>query len=70
MILYSGARRPDIGAAYKAATPYIYGLPKTHKPTVPLRPIIAYHLSPAYRLSKYLSTFLTPLVKNRPHSSP
>ncbi|UYV75853.1 hypothetical protein LAZ67_13001558, partial [Cordylochernes scorpioides] len=49
-------------------TPYIYGLPKIHKPTVPLRPIIAYHLSPAYKLSKYLSSYLTPLVKTRPQS--
>ncbi|UYV81592.1 K02A2.6-like [Cordylochernes scorpioides] len=52
-----------------SSTPYIYGLPKTHKPTIPLRPIIAYHLSPAYKLSKYLSAFLTPLVKTRPQSS-
>ncbi|UYV60978.1 hypothetical protein LAZ67_1002975 [Cordylochernes scorpioides] len=41
-------------------TPYIYGLPKTHKPDIPLRPIIAYHLSPAYKLSKYLTGLLTP----------
>ncbi|UYV72113.1 hypothetical protein LAZ67_9001865 [Cordylochernes scorpioides] len=49
--------------------PYIYGLPKTHKPGIPLRPIIAYHLSPAYKLSKYLSSYLTPLVKASPQSS-
>ncbi|UYV78612.1 hypothetical protein LAZ67_16002141 [Cordylochernes scorpioides] len=49
--------------------PYIYGLPKTHKPGIPLRPIIAYHLSPAYKLSKYLSGYLTPLVKASPQSS-
>ncbi|UYV75735.1 hypothetical protein LAZ67_13001169 [Cordylochernes scorpioides] len=50
-------------------TPYIYGLPKTHKPGIPLRPIIAYHLSPAYKLSKYLTGFLTPWVKASPQSS-
>ncbi|UYV70977.1 hypothetical protein LAZ67_8001303 [Cordylochernes scorpioides] len=43
--------------------PYIYGLPKTHKPSVPLRPIVAYHLSPALPLAKYLSSLLKPLVK-------
>ncbi|UYV71171.1 hypothetical protein LAZ67_8002001 [Cordylochernes scorpioides] len=32
---------------------YIYGIPKVHKPGVPLRPIIAYHQSPAYAVSKY-----------------
>ncbi|UYV77369.1 hypothetical protein LAZ67_15000711 [Cordylochernes scorpioides] len=36
-------------------SPYIYGLPKTHKPTVPLRPIIAYHLSP--RHTNFLNTY-------------
>ncbi|UYV65327.1 hypothetical protein LAZ67_3003959 [Cordylochernes scorpioides] len=50
-------------------TPYIYGLPKTHKPGIPLRPIIAYHLSPAYKLSKYLTGLLTPWVKASPQSS-
>ncbi|UYV76936.1 K02A2.6-like, partial [Cordylochernes scorpioides] len=34
---------------------YIYGLPKIHKPGVPLRPIIAYHLSPAYSVAKFLN---------------
>ncbi|UYV71857.1 IKK1 [Cordylochernes scorpioides] len=34
--------------------PYIYGLPKIHKPSVPLRHIIAYHLSPAIQLSRHL----------------
>ncbi|UYV72623.1 hypothetical protein LAZ67_10000090 [Cordylochernes scorpioides] len=50
---------------------YIYGLPKVHKPSVPLRPIIAYHLSPAYPLAKYLSNYLSPLLNNNrtpPHS--
>ncbi|UYV70934.1 hypothetical protein LAZ67_8001163 [Cordylochernes scorpioides] len=43
--------------------PYIYGLPKTHKPHIPLRPIVAYHLSPALHLAKYLTNLLKPLVK-------
>ncbi|UYV69387.1 ACSF2 [Cordylochernes scorpioides] len=41
----------------------------THKPGIPLRPIIAYHLSPAYKLSKYLTGLLTPWVKASPQSS-
>ncbi|UYV80119.1 hypothetical protein LAZ67_18001759 [Cordylochernes scorpioides] len=50
--------RPEHSSAY------IYGLPKVHKPEVPLRPIIAYHLSPAYPLAKYLSSFLSSLLTN------
>ena len=40
-----------------------YGLPKIHKQDVPLRPIVDYTLSPAYKLSKYLSQILKPLQK-------
>ncbi|UYV68923.1 hypothetical protein LAZ67_6001674 [Cordylochernes scorpioides] len=46
-----------------SSIPYIYGLPKTHKPDIPLRPIVAYNLSPALHLARYLSNFLKPLVK-------
>ncbi|UYV84714.1 hypothetical protein LAZ67_X003178 [Cordylochernes scorpioides] len=49
---------------------YIYGLPKVHKPEVPLRPIIAYHLSPAYPLAKSLSSFLSPLLTNYNNTLP
>ncbi|UYV61761.1 hypothetical protein LAZ67_1006375 [Cordylochernes scorpioides] len=48
--------------------PYIYGLPKTHKPSIPLRPIIAYHLSPASALSRFLTSFFTPLIKRKENS--
>ncbi|UYV77630.1 hypothetical protein LAZ67_15001774 [Cordylochernes scorpioides] len=47
---------------------YIYGLPKIHKPGVPLRPIIAYHLSPAYSVAKFLVNFLSPLMKDHPNT--
>ncbi|UYV77496.1 hypothetical protein LAZ67_15001279 [Cordylochernes scorpioides] len=47
---------------------YIYGLPKIHKPGVPLRPIIAYHLSPAYSVAKFLVSFLSPLMKDHPNT--
>ena len=35
----------------------IYGLPKVHKPDIPLRPIVS-----CYQLSKYLSSILSPPV--------
>ncbi|UYV68421.1 hypothetical protein LAZ67_5004283, partial [Cordylochernes scorpioides] len=46
---------------------YIYGAPKIHKPGVPLRPIIAYHLSPAHTLAKYLAQLLSPIMKINPN---
>ncbi|XP_030849793.1 uncharacterized protein LOC115927720 [Strongylocentrotus purpuratus] len=42
--------------------PRIYGLPKIHKPTVPLRPIVSCIGSFAYNLSKYLAEILSPLT--------
>ena len=41
--------------------PQLYGLPKIHKPDVPLRPIVSFVQSPTYHLSKHLSD-LSPLV--------
>ena len=46
--------------------PLLYGLPKVHKPTVPLRPIVSFVHSPTYQLSKYLARILSPLVGNSP----
>ncbi|UYV69834.1 hypothetical protein LAZ67_7000922, partial [Cordylochernes scorpioides] len=45
--------------------PYIYGLPKLHKEDIPLRPIVAYHLSPAIVVSRFLSSLLSPHVRSR-----
>ena len=42
--------------------PYIYGLPKTHKDGVPLRPIISHCGSFSYKMAKYLADKLSPLV--------
>ena len=36
-------------------TPLLYGLPKVHKPEVPLRPIASFVHSLTYQLSKHLS---------------
>ncbi|UYV73127.1 Transposase [Cordylochernes scorpioides] len=47
---------------------YIYGLPKIHKPSVPLRPIIAYRLSPAFPLAKFISSYLFPLLNSHRQS--
>ena len=52
----------------------IYGLPKIHKPDVPLRPIVSCIGSPTYQLSKYITSLISPLagytsshVKNSRH---
>ncbi|KAJ4426524.1 hypothetical protein ANN_27338 [Periplaneta americana] len=41
--------------------PRLYGLPKIHKPEVPLRPIVDAIGSPMYRLARYLTNLLQPL---------
>lgn len=38
--------------------PKLYCLPKIHKPNVPLRPIVSFVGSPAYKLSKHLANLL------------
>ena len=40
--------------------PRIYGLPKIHKPGIPLRPIVNIIGSPLYDLGKYLAKSLKP----------
>lgn len=42
--------------------PLQYGLPKTHKPGVPLCPIVSFLNSPTYNLSRHLVSILSPLV--------
>lgn len=46
----------------EALPPRLYGLPKVHKPNVPLRPIVSAINSPTYRLAKYLTRLLQPFV--------
>ena len=43
---------------YNSVAPKIYGLPKTHKANVPLRPITSFVGSPTYKTSKYISQIL------------
>jgi len=54
--------------------PKLYGLPKIHKPQVPLRPIVSCIGSPTYQLLKHIAKLITPLsgqtpsfVKNSEH---
>ena len=42
--------------------PRIYGLPKIHKPSTPLRPIVSCIKSPTYYLSKYIASVISPLA--------
>ena len=42
--------------------PKIYGLPKIHKESVPLRPIVSCIGSPSYKLSKHITSIISPLV--------
>ena len=42
--------------------PHIYGLPKIHKKDVPLRPIVSNINCPKYKLSKWLTKELSPLL--------
>ena len=48
------------------ATPAtFYGLPKIHKPDVPLRPITSSINCPTYQVSRYLASILPPLQNNK-----
>ncbi|KAK9874835.1 hypothetical protein WA026_005651 [Henosepilachna vigintioctopunctata] len=46
----------------EALSPRLYGLPKIHKPDVPLRPIVSAIGSPTYNLAKHLTRLLQPHV--------
>ncbi|CAH3158681.1 unnamed protein product [Pocillopora meandrina] len=44
--------------------PHFYGLPKIHKPGIPLRPIVSFVNSPTYAISGYLARILSPVFAN------
>ena len=44
--------------------PCFYGLPKIHKPGIPLRPIVSFVNSLTYAISGYLMRILSPVVGN------
>ena len=43
--------------------PLLYGLPKTHKPGIPLRPILSMINSPQHALAKWCTELLQPVLK-------
>jgi hypothetical protein len=47
--------------------PRLYGLPKIHKPGVPLRPIVNAIGSPTYRLAQHLAHLLSSHTEHSPH---
>jgi hypothetical protein len=49
---------------YHNKHPHLYGLPKIHKPDIPLRPIVSSIDSPCYAMSEFLHKILTPVVGN------
>ena len=49
-----------------ARTLLFYGLPKVHKPNIPLRPIVSACDSPTDQLSNYVTHFIQPLVEILP----
>ena len=48
--------------------PHMYGFPKIHKLNLPLRPIVSFVGSATYKLSKFLTNILSPLVGNTVHT--
>jgi hypothetical protein len=47
---------------YNSKPPHLYGLPKVHKPDIPLRLIVSSIDSPCYALAKFLHKILSPLT--------
>ena len=47
--------------------PCIYGLPKVHKNSIPVRPIVSSIGSVCYNLARFVSDLLSPLVGKSPH---
>ena len=67
-----GRLPPDVYSRLRSSAgrvPMFYGLPKVHKPDVPLRPIVSFMSSPTYELSKFLARLLAPLVGSSYHAS-
>ncbi|BHF70945.1 hypothetical protein SprV_0401399800 [Sparganum proliferum] len=52
-----------------AAIARFYGLPKIHKPNVPLRPIVALKGTPNYGLAKWLTKHLKKLTEGSEHTA-
>ena len=60
--LYSKLKATDSQA------PRFYGLPKIHKASIPIRPIVSHSGSPLFNLSKYIANILKPYtLLNKQH---
>lgn len=46
--------------------PRFYGLPKIHKPNIPMRPIVDFRNSPSYNSAHYLNKIFKPITTNFP----
>ena len=51
-----------------ACTPLLYGLPKVHKPNIPLSPTVSACDSPTGNISKFVAHVIQPLPKQLPAS--
>ena len=64
-VIYKGViSKDDKVLSSKGVIPRFYGLPKVHKVSVPLRPIVSFINSPMNNLSKLLSRILSSLLVN------
>ena len=52
---------------HRSSVPKFYGLPKVHKPGIPLRPIVSSTGTATYNTAKELSRILKPLVGSSIH---
>lgn len=50
-------------------SPFLYGLPKTHKDNIPIRPVVSYIGAPTYDLAKYLNKILRSKASFNPQYS-
>ena len=57
--VYAQIRPRPVGSS----RPRMYGSPKTHKPGVPLRPILSMVNAPQHELAKWLATILRPVLQ-------
>lgn len=44
--------------------PQLYGQPKIHRPSAPIRPVVSFYNTPLHALHKVLATYLKPLAQN------
>ncbi|XP_050518098.1 uncharacterized protein LOC126892578 [Diabrotica virgifera virgifera] len=49
--------------------PRLYGLPKIHKPNVPMRPVVSFYNTPVVALSKFINTILQSSISLQPNYS-